>query len=75
MDMLKRQFVYKMEPKKMTPDTKTANLMIKTMDDVKHDELTIDAVNMESDNWVFACKATTVYKVKFCLPELAPSVQ
>jgi hypothetical protein len=37
--------------------------MIKTFDDPKHDELTIDAVNMDIDDWVFACKATTIYKV------------
>ena len=63
-DLLKRQFVYKMETKKMAPEVKTANVMIKTFDDPKHDELTIDAVNMETDDWVFACKATTVYKVR-----------
>jgi len=63
MDLLKRQFVYKMETKKMAPEVKTTNLMIKTFDDPKHEMLTIDAVNMESDNWVFGCKATTVYKV------------
>ena len=36
--------------------------MVKTFDDPKHEELTIDAVNMELDEWVYACKATTVHK-------------
>ena len=25
-------------------------------------QLTLDAVNMDNDNWVFGCKATSVYK-------------
>ena len=36
--------------------------MIKTLDDSKHQKLTIDAVNMDNDNWVFACKSLSVHK-------------
>ena len=35
--------------------------MIKTLDDSKHQRLTVDAINMDNDNWVFACKSLTVH--------------
>ena len=31
--------------------------MVETLDDPRREILTIDAVNMDSDNWVFGCKA------------------
>ena len=31
--------------------------MVKILDEPKHEMLTIDAVNMDNDNWVFGCKA------------------
>ena len=61
-DLPKRQYVYKSESKKWAADVLTTHLMVKTFDDPKHEELTIDAVNMELDDWVYACKATTVHK-------------
>lgn len=56
-DLLKRQFVF--GPVNVTKNT---YLMVKTLDDPKHKFLTVDAVNMDLDDWVFACKATKVHK-------------
>ena len=50
MDLLKRQFVFKSSSKKWAQDVKTTHLMIKTFDDPKHEELTLDAVNMDLVN-------------------------
>ena len=56
-DVLKRQFVF-------TRGNVTCNtyLMIETFDDPKHKQVTLDAINMDNDNWVFGCKATSVHK-------------
>lgn len=56
-DILKRQFTF-------TRGNVTCNtyVMVKLLDDPKHRYLTLDAVNMDNDNWVFGCKATKVYK-------------
>lgn len=57
-DILKRQFTY------FTDDKLAQNtyLMVKTdSDDAHHEMLTIDAVNMDNDNWVFGCKATKIH--------------
>ena len=40
---------------------KNTYLMIKTLDDAKHKKVTIDAVNMDNDNWVFACSSLAVH--------------
>ena len=50
LDLLKRQFVFKSSSKKWAEDVKTTHLMIKTFDDPKHEELLLDAVNMELVN-------------------------
>ncbi len=42
-------------------NARTTNLMIKAFDDPKHEELTLDAVNMDLDDWVFGCKANSVH--------------
>ena len=54
-DILKRQYTFKHQ----TPGglTKNTYLMVETLDDPRREILTIDAVNMDSDNWVFGCKA------------------
>ena len=36
--------------------------MVKMLDEPMYEMLTIDAVNMDNDNWVFGCKTTTVHK-------------
>ena len=56
-DILKRQYTFKDQ----TPGglTKNTYLMVETLDDPRREILTIDAVNMDSDNWVFGCKATS----------------
>ena len=33
--------------------------MVEALDEPKHEVLTIDAVNMDNDNWIFGCKAIT----------------
>ncbi len=46
---------------------KNTYLMVKTVDDPKHKRIAIDAVNMDNDNWVFVCNATSVHKgVRMC---------
>lgn len=63
MDPLKRQFVYKRTlNKKWQQPLTDIHLMIKTLDDPKHDQVTIDAVDLNIDDWVFACKATIIHK-------------
>jgi len=58
-DILKRQYTFKHEmPGGLTKNT---YLMVKTLDDIKHEMLTVDAVNMDNDNWVFGCKATIAH--------------
>ena len=57
-DILKRQFTFKQKDRL----TKNTYLMVKTLDDPKHEYLTIDAVNMDHDNWVYGCKSTNVFK-------------
>jgi glycosylphosphatidylinositol deacylase len=57
-DILKRQFTFIHEDQL----AKNTYLMIKTLDDPKHQMLTVDAVNMDLDNWVFACKASMVHQ-------------
>ena len=54
-DILKRQYTFKHQ----TPGglTKNTYLMVETLDDPRREILTIDAVNMDIDNWVFGCKA------------------
>ena len=57
-DILKRQYTFQTD-KKLDKNT---YLMVKTIDDPKHEILTVDAVNMDLDNWVFGCKANSVHK-------------
>ena len=52
----KRQFNYVQESSKLGVNT---YMIIKTLNDPKHQMLTVDAINMDLDNWIFACKATT----------------
>ena len=35
--------------------------MTRALDDTKHRQVTLDAVNMDTDNWVFGCKASSVH--------------
>ena len=54
-DILKRQYTF--EHQTLGGLTKNTYLMVETLDDPRREILTIDAVNMDSDNWVFGCKA------------------
>ena len=53
-----RQYTFKPE----SPLKKNTYIMIKTLDDPKHQKLTVDAVNMDNDDWIFACKSLSVHK-------------
>ena len=52
-----RQYTFKQE----SPLKRNTYLMIKALDDPKHQRLTVDAINMDNDNWVFACKKLAVH--------------
>jgi len=56
-DVLKRQFTF-------SKGNATCNhyVMIRVNADVNSKFLTLDAVRMDNDNWVFGCKETRVYK-------------
>ena len=56
-DMLNRQHTFEEETV-----AKNTYVMVKVLKDPKHKYLTLDAINMDNDNWVFGCKATTVHK-------------
>jgi glycosylphosphatidylinositol deacylase len=61
-DSLKRQFVF--ERKKVAVDS---HVLIRVIDDAKHQDVVIDTLNIYADSWLFGCKATTVYKnIRLC---------
>ncbi len=56
-DSLKRQFLF--ERAKVSENS---HIMIRIHDDSKHRNVAVLAENFLHDNWIFGCKATTVYK-------------
>ena len=56
-DVIKRQFTF-------TKGNATCNhyVMVKVNADVNHRSLTLDAVRMDAEDWVFGCKETRIYK-------------
>ena len=55
-DIIQRQYVF--QRGNVTCNT---YLMVRALDDPKHRHVTLDAVNMDTDNWVFGCKASHVH--------------
>ena len=53
---IQRQFTFR-EPNGIVTET---HVMIRLLDDVKHEMLAVEAINVNDKNWVFACVADVV---------------
>ena len=61
-DSVKRQFSFVKEDVK-----EDSHLLVKILDDEKHETLTIDAVNVDNADWLFGCKALDIHNsVRYC---------